>query len=277
MKQPRHHTLKFQFDPSIKPTGFRIGADRSLQFEDENGQISPKSATWHFAYDRKNKPQPKELGRLPLNPTEIHFETWMALKQFDSLLAVDTNTKLIRGEKVSVGCVVQAELDYDNLPHIRGSFRPTACLEIRNARFSPERILWEFVLVGVERSVSYESINSLGLFVDSELGALSELNDRKESIRGTFFVPSRCQLLYASADRGTEWIGYHMIRTCDRVASCALKAIEVDATLDASLNTSTGNVYERYRPWDVNLSKHNDTVSITVRPSDTVPPSWKRA
>ncbi len=278
MKQPRHHTVEVKFAPDVTPTKVKVGSDRSLQFEDEGGVITPESGTWHFAYDRKNKPQPKELGRLELDPNELHSDSLLVLRKYDALIAVDTNTKKIRGESVSVGCAVQGTTNYDNLPQVTGSYWPTACFEFRNATLPPERVLWEMILRGVERSESYSGIRSVGVIVDSELDALSKLNAQSESIRGSFHVPAKCELLYASADKGTEWLGYHMIRTCDRIASCALEAIEATADLDSSLIKSKGDAYERYRLWKIAATKDQDTVSVSVSPSDDVAATgWRLA
>jgi len=267
MKQPRHHTVEVKFAPGVTPTKVVVGPNRELEFEDSDGVITPEAATYHFAYDRKNKPQPKELGRLELEPSTLHSDSLLVFRKYDSLIAVDTNTKQIRDESVSVGCAVQGTMNFDNLPQVTGSYWPTACVEFRNATMPPERILWEMILRGVERSKSYGSVGSIGVIVDSELDALSNLNCQSEPIRGSFYVPAKCELIYASADKGTEWFGYHMIKTCDRIASCALDAIESAAALDSGLRTSRGSVYERFRTWKLSLSKNQNTVSVDVSPS----------
>ncbi len=267
MKQPRHQSVHVKFAPGVTPTKVVVGPNRQLQFEDDDGVITPESGTWHFSYDRKNKPQPKELGRLELEPSQLNSEPLLVLQKYDSIIAVDTNTKLIRGERVSVGCAVQGTLNFDNLHHIIGSYWPTACIELRNATLSPERILWEMVLGGVERSDVYNSVRSIGVIVDSELGALADLNRRSEPIRGSFYVPAKCELIYASADKGTEWLGHHMIKLCDRIASYALKEIESDAALDSGLSTSRGDIYKKLRPWKLSLSKNKNIVSVDISPS----------
>ena len=273
MKQPRRRNVEVKFAPDLTPTKVVVGSNGQLQFEDNEGGITPESGTWHFSYDRKNKPQPKELGRVELEPSTLHSNSVLVLQKYDSIIAVDTNTKTIRGERVSVRCVVQGALEFDNFPQFTCLYRPTACLEFRNSAQAPERILWEMVLRGVECSEAYGSVRSIGVIVDSELGALADLNCQRAPILGSFYVPAKCELIYASADKGTEWLGYHMIKTCDRIASCALNAIESDAVLDSGLSTSRGNVYEKLRIWKLSLSKNQNTVSVDVSPST----DWKGA
>jgi len=270
MKKPRHITIEVKFAPDVAPTKLVVGPNREVRFEDGKGEIIPESGVWVFAYDRNNKPLPKKLGMLELDPAMLHSDYLMVFQKYDGVIAIDTNTKQIRGGRVSVGCAVQGTLNFDNLPQVTGSYWPTACFEFRNSTIPPERVLWEMILRGVERSESYKTISSVGVIVDSELGAISGLNSRSKPVRGSFYVPEKCELIYASADKGTEWLGYHMIKTCDKIASCALGAIESDASLDSGLLISRGNVYEKYRAWRISLSKQQNNVSVSVSPPPSI-------
>ncbi len=263
-KRSRYRELRLRFNPDAMPTHFTFGGDGTLTFKTDDGIVTPISADWTFGFDRSTKR--KVLGRVPLIPGSLNSNDGMVLKQFDQLLAVDTNTRTIRSETVSVGCVVEVRADYSAIPEVRYSVSPAACVEIRSPKHPPERILWEYVLRGVEMSNDYPSISSLGLLVDSELDALPALNKREESILRDFFVPLKCSLLYASADKGTEWLGYHLIRTCDRVASAALDAIAADPSLDSALKIARCQLFERYRSWDIDTSKVGNTVSVIVSP-----------
>jgi hypothetical protein len=58
---------------------------------------------------------------------------------------------------------------------------------------------------------------NVGIIVDSELNRLTEF--RQPLIEG-FFLPANFELLYASAERGTEeYIANAAIANCDRIAT----------------------------------------------------------
>src|SRR5579883_805161 len=75
-------------------------------------EISPDGASVRFAqemtntyvkttYPRLNK-EPKVVTRVPAADTDVPFAPNRAIESFDRLVAIDTGTRIIRGEQVSV-------------------------------------------------------------------------------------------------------------------------------------------------------------------------------
>lgn len=250
--------------PGVTPTSMQVSPEGVVQFRDGSGPITPLEASWTFGFDRERKARPKALGRLALSPDRIVFDTLDVLTRFDTLVAVDTNSKVIRGTRVAVGTVVRCSLDASTRPRVSGSFYCDACLEFRDFTDNAEAIMWQLVLAGIAKALSSASA-SVGVFVDSELDLLPRMNSREVPIRGNFFVPEGCELLYASSDSGTEFLGHHLIRTCDRVARATLDRIEQEPALDQDLTTA-GGVFGHYREWDIAHSMTSQGVSIVTSP-----------
>ncbi len=80
MKKPRHRTIEAKFAPDVTPTKLVVGPNREVRFEDGKGEIIPESGVWNFAYDRNNKPLPKKLGMLELDPAMLHSDSLMVFQ-----------------------------------------------------------------------------------------------------------------------------------------------------------------------------------------------------
>lgn len=266
-KQPRFHELEMKFEKDDIPSEIIISSDMDISFRDDTGKsISPISSALSFAFQKTQKPQSKILGRTVLDPDLICVDVTKALGQYDQILAVDTNTKEINGEIISVCCVVKCQLDLSESPKFTANAWPDACIEVRNITEAPERLFWEVVLRGIVKSEGYEKLGSVAIVVDSELGRLDDMNNRTEAIRADYMLPEKCSLIYASADKGREWIGYHLIKLCDRVASIVLEGLENNPPPDNSLTNSSTDFVDRFRYWDVLTTKKDKNVHIKVSP-----------
>ena len=265
-KQPRFHELKVQFPEGVIPSEIVVTSEMNVVFKDESGAITPLTARLKYAYERTKKPLPKVLEQAPLDPKLLCADATAALGRYDYILAIDTNTKEINGEKISVGCIVRCKLDLSKLPEFHASVWPDACVEVRNTRVPPEQLFWEVVLRGVEGNASYNEMGSVGVIVDSELGRLEDINTRSKPIRSDFFLPQKCQLVYASADKGTEWLGYHLIKLCDKVASFVLQKLETNPPSEQSLQKSTSGLHDQFRYWNIRTTKKGRDTFMEVSP-----------
>ena len=65
----------------------------------------------------------------------------------------------------------------------------------------------------------------VGMVVDSDLGNLSDYNNRRKPFIGTHFLPPNVQLIYASADVGKENIVNKVLSVADSVSGQVLDAV----------------------------------------------------
>jgi len=146
---------------------------------------------------------------------------------FDLIIAVDTNTKLIAGETVSVTgvvhCVVQATPDpkgYDvdfpwhgavlfrNCPNELPSEK-FGWMTVMQANRDPRNILKRFALV-----------------TDHDLGNHSLYNSRKIPIFRDFYLPDIFVLMYGRGDGPNQDLLNYVVRQCDKESTELLKEIE---------------------------------------------------
>lgn len=67
--------------------------------------------------------------------------------------------------------------------------------------------------------------NTFGVIVDSDLNAISAINNRKEPVYGQFLIPERIELVYSTADSAGT-VQKAMIRKCDQYATQRIKRFE---------------------------------------------------
>ena len=213
-------------------TEIRIAFDSEVDIEmtsPENGTISfierktksivePKEIATGLAYERPKGH--KVLARANQNPSTIFLDLNQTLTNYDHVFAIDTNTDPQTHKSVSVFMYL-LDLRYDNAQWKFEPRYPPAFI-FNSDGSSPEKIGWCNAIRRI--TASSDIRGSIAIFVDSELGRLSAINSKKESILDNFFLPDVFELIYASSDAGTEeLIGNLAIKNCDRVARKILK------------------------------------------------------
>lgn len=175
-----------------------------VDFVDELGQRPvPVSATVQTEYPREKGP--KKTIRIGLDPTKSLYATIeAALISFDRLYVVDTNSRDLLNETVSVCAVFIARLERLDwsLSILRAEL--AGCFEFRGVSAqNPERLGWATLIDLVRKSPDYDWRWNLGLMSDSELGSHDAINNRQESVYQGQMLPVTFKILYAS-DQGSD-------------------------------------------------------------------------
>ncbi|WP_141100656.1 hypothetical protein [Roseateles aquatilis] len=152
-----------------------------------------------------------------------------ALQRFDSLVSVDTNTRLIKGVWVSVTAAWATESGWRGGGNEGGINLNLQCLFLElhaSAPLDPEGRGWYSVLnFGLEQNQDRSSDRLIGVIVDSKLGDHGKINDRSLGYFSNFLLPQEFSLVYAS-DQSADSIVNTMIRLCDKSAGDILAAVE---------------------------------------------------
>lgn len=178
-------------------------------------------------YDRKKGE--KILSRIPQGNEGLFFDQPEALeKNFDILCAVDTNTLVLQGKRVSVTGV--ALLVPVWVPEAKGltkywKFDVPFCLEFVELKMKPENFGWVAALEQMHHRGVIDLNKKIGLIVDSDLGNIPDFNARKKPVEGQWLLPENTQLIYASADVGKEYIANKAIGVADSVSAQCLDAV----------------------------------------------------
>ena len=176
---------------------------------------------------------PKTLSRVPQTEKEISFSSGDALKRnFDFVVAVDTNTRTIHGKQVSVTGVATAK--HMIMPGPKGlvdywKFDVPFCIEFVEVKAKPENLGWMAALEQLQVNGHIAAGPKIGMIVDSDLGNIPAYNSRKKEIVPGTLLPENVQLVYASSDAGKENLANKVLAIADSASSQVFSAIQSGA------------------------------------------------
>lgn len=200
------------------------------------------------SYTRHADKKPKILNQTPIRDQELFFSPDKTLiDEFDMLFAIDTNTKPIDNNIISVSClilglkIIDGEKGNDAL-----KWYFPFCLEFMNVNVSAERLALKILIDHIQSEEKLRAMARIGIIVDSDYATIARCNERTVPIILDYYLPKNIHLVYATADGGTEYIANKMIRDADKVAAIILKKIE---TGEIPLNKKVvqGRPYSSFR------------------------------
>jgi hypothetical protein len=199
------------------------------------------------AYDRKKGE--KIISKIPIPGDELRINPDAAIENsFDIVFAVDTNTRSIRDERVSVTGVVQCHkifiADQSGVAERVWHYFSPICFAFAGARDPAERAGWALAIELIHNSPDFVPYERIGVIVDAYLGELSGYNVGKLPIVPGVLLPKRFSLLYASADTGGEYFANQMLSHADRAAKICLTKIE-DGTISLPQRQEDGIPFQR--------------------------------
>jgi hypothetical protein len=247
-KKPRIHVLGADLDPQAAMLQVRTNADGTISFFDRDGRLVPVSAGFTgAAYER-----PQGIKRtywLPDSGESIGSQE-RVLRRFSRIVGVDTNYCNHDGQQLCVAAVCLLR-DFA----FRGDqFRCTVdflwASEFRNPTNDPERSGWRHVLARGESLGWFEGGANLLLVVDAHLGALDDINLKRQPLIGSELLDSRVSLAYASADSGQDSPVNPLIRHCDRFGKAITAQVKKGQTSPSSpLIRGERTPFESHRYW----------------------------
>ena len=172
----------------------------------------------------------------------------LALERFDLLFAVDTNTIQIPSGNICVACLVSGDFaDFGR--KVLVAWEPKQLIELRNVAGPPENVVWQLVSEDLAANPRFESLKSIGIVVDSDFDLIPVYNSRTVPIIGDFFLPPKIELLYASADTGSEFVANKMLSRADRESGALLKQIVSGVIPEDNLLDAVDRAFTSYRVW----------------------------
>ena len=187
---------------------------------------TPMERTYQeVTYERKKGL--KILNRVPLEGNDLKFSTNKAMTDYDDILAVDTNTRIIDEMSVSVTgivCGIHCIDPKNNSPAVE--YYTPFCIEFEELLDPKEKIGW---IMAIQELTSRKLINAerkIALVVDAHLEELLEINNQKKPIFDNYMLPHNITLIYSSADVGREYISNFLINKADISSSMVLDYLE---------------------------------------------------
>jgi hypothetical protein len=180
----------------------------------------PASYRTEIFYERDSG-KDKVLLSATATETLPAFDPWeQILGQCSYLFAIDTNTRILSGRRISYSLACALPTRLQELPQkiqLRG-LCAYALFETA-PEVNPETVAWHIFLRRHILPANLPPQAVVGIVVDSELGRLPKINARTEPYYDKFFLPPSVMLIYASSDAATQTIPSEMIRYCDTMAS----------------------------------------------------------
>ncbi|WP_207878181.1 hypothetical protein [Pseudomonas sp. 32_A] len=197
-------------------------------------ELDPSTLRSEISYQRQNG-KDKVIYSTPAKGfsalNESHLD--QLKKQFDYLIAIDTNTiekpERTQGCRVSVCASSAINQSLDSLPENVQSTPVAAYLIVDpGPTVNPEPLGWH---LNISRLITIPALNSkkIGVIVDSELGLLPEINARKTPYYGEHILPENMTLIYASSDK-PETLANQMIKHCDAMAELGIAEFRKSAS-----------------------------------------------
>jgi hypothetical protein len=212
-----------------------------------DGKLYPIIGQSNFTYSYNRKKGKKILLSGNANG-EFIMHTESVLQGYENIFAIDTNTKNINGNKISVAVIVHAYLEEIEEGFIlyHTAFR---AFEFWNASIPSERLGW-YALVGALLANTSLADRYTGIIVDSDLDELDEINLHQKCIYNDLMLPENFKLIYASSDSGANGVN-KLIKLCDRRSNEVLEYIREHSSIE-NLTLSTEYPCEYFRQWQFN-------------------------
>lgn len=208
-----------------------IGTDGSIRLFDKSGQeILPKSIERAVHYERPKGPKYQSLTTADSQKTTVGGLEDLA--QFESFIAVDTNSTEIQGVRVSAAffivCRLKQEPDGFRVESLDGQGH---LYEFHDVPLSSSAEMLAILKIShdTERGRGISSQPRIAFVNDSEMGRHSAISRRKQPIYGPHHLPERFVLRYASTDTGQE-LTNKLVRFCDTQSSKHLARLKSGAT-----------------------------------------------
>ncbi len=200
---------------------------RILFFVHPDGTISTDvpitNASTRIDYERPKGP--KVLNEISVSPTQnLTFRPDDALRQYDVLVAIDTNRKEVLDRDITATGIVVGQ--WVNSQRTKFRWRTPYCILMTDPAPPTEPLGWSVALSELMKDGEFKGTQDVGVVVDSDLSSLARYNTHETSLAHGYCLPPLATLLYASADVGTEFAANFLIRRADRVASRVLRHIE---------------------------------------------------
>ncbi len=211
----------------------------------------PLAAYLKTSHDREKK-DPKPVNQIPLDPNKIITNSDYALKKYDAIFAIDTNTDFPKKlPNVSISCCLATRLDliYDKDKPSTQQYAIKYFLEFRNIQDKAENIAWmTFIQLLISETPDFYQLK-IGLIVDSDLGNIPAFNNQSLPIFADFYLPQNIELIYASADKPKDGLVNLFISICDKEAKKFLNHVAKKYLPDQHLNGYTDAPFTHFGIW----------------------------
>lgn len=238
------HSVTVDFGEKTKLDAVRIGPGGQIQMMSNNKIVTPQRA-WTGSHRERQKGE-KSLLRVPISPEELTFGEVQALKKYNRVFCVDTNTKTINNTKLSIGCIAECRfIEYVHEPVFE--YIILGAIEFHNGPEKAENFSWHLLISAVMSSPDYSENDSYGIISDSDLGEHGAYNLREAPNFLDNVLPNNFTLIYVH-DKG-QALSNKVLGLCDREAGKMLKKFLNESFSLDDASEVVGGICTHFRGW----------------------------
>lgn len=230
--KPRTTTLTMDMGKPVQINSFSVSAEGSFKFLDVNGNsLQPERTILERGYERAKGS--KVLSRVPVSSVApISLDPNLALQKYDTIFAMDTNTRQVHGQEVSIAAFILGKW-MQRSPTLEFGFQRMAALEFHNVDCHPDLLALKHLVLQMENEQFRQKAGRIAIIMDSHLGNFTKIVSRQLPILDDCYFPECADLVYAS-DAACDSLANMLLQAADREANTLLQKIEVNACLSTS-------------------------------------------
>ena len=150
---------------------------------------------------------------------------------FDLIVAMDTNTKIIAGERISAVGIIHCVLQPISEPERTGynvifPWQGTRLFRNCPSVLSPEKFAWITEIRKINTGELRCDSKKVAIVTDHDLNKHASFNAKNVSIFKDFYLPDNFTLMYGRGDGPNDNLLNHLVKHCDKEASTILEMIE---------------------------------------------------
>lgn len=226
MTKPVDLSIRFKLPKGHGAKHASITPDGELIIKDDDGNaIVPDTMERIVSYPRENK-IPKIQSKSTASQSYLSISGLHELTKFDSVFVIDTNTKNIGNDKVSIACFAcltfKREEQSIRIVH-EDKLNYYEFINIPND-INPEKLAIYKAVTDIESSIVSMRTPKIAFITDSDIESHEKINLGEIPIFRDKYLPKGYELHYASADTGSEPV-HKIMKFCDREANHLFKAL----------------------------------------------------
>ncbi len=153
-----------------------------------------------------------------INGFAIDISSYLA-SNFNRVFAIDTNTKQIDNNKISVCSIIESYFGNKQNNQISFFYRKSGILLFKNCPDNlEEKFSWVKFIKLVISSQNYNDKLKFAIITDHDFGNRDKYNNKELPLIRDFYLPDNFKFIYASSDTGKEFLLNKCIKKCDKDA-----------------------------------------------------------
>jgi len=235
LKKPRKQVVMVGTDEPIKGLHYDKDKMQLMGITKDDRQIETQttfSQTIYIGDSGKEKVTSRIQDRVIPDAKDLLRH----LSSFDLIIGVDTNTRTINSEEVSVTGIIHLRLvPVPDETGYNGIMQMPGFLLFRNCpkELHPEKFAWINIINRFNRDPGNRH-RRFSIVTDHDLGNHIPFNKRQTAIFKEFYMPDNFTLMYGRGDGSSDNILNDLIKKCDKKSTDVLNCFERDGFYEDS-------------------------------------------